>query len=230
MCRMQRNNNGTSHPACAACKHQRKKCSVNCILAPYFPASRNREFQAVHKIFGVSNITKLVKNARDDDRRRVVESLVWEAFCRQRDPILGPYGEYRKVYDEYKKLLQEFKVPKDDGQMLHLPSSQELKSVQDHVIAWNGSKGVETGLDFIHHHHHHHRSNGIMDSAIYGLDFSQDLPEVVINQFQQHHPPYYISGNHIYFQVGYISCIYNFISPSYMQESNDYIVSNLAFC
>ncbi|KAE8076062.1 hypothetical protein FH972_014735 [Carpinus fangiana] len=29
-----------------------------------------------------------------------VDLLVWEASCRQKDPVLGPYGEYRKVFDE----------------------------------------------------------------------------------------------------------------------------------
>ncbi|KAK6286564.1 hypothetical protein POUND7_012743 [Theobroma cacao] len=103
---MQRNNNnGVAaagvHPACAACKHQRKKCDENCILAPYFPADRSREFQAVHKVFGVSNATKIVRNANtQEDRKRVADSLIWEAFCRQKDPVLGPYGEYRKIYEE----------------------------------------------------------------------------------------------------------------------------------
>ncbi|KAL8130055.1 hypothetical protein V2J09_019210 [Rumex salicifolius] len=97
---MQRNTN-TSHQACAACKHQRKKCTDKCILAPFFPAEKAREFQAVHKVFGVSNVQKIVKGlAGDDDRKRAADSLIWEAFCRQRDPVLGPYGEYRRVYDE----------------------------------------------------------------------------------------------------------------------------------
>ncbi|MCD7462206.1 hypothetical protein HAX54_048002 [Datura stramonium] len=96
--------------ACASCKHQRKKCTEKCVLAPYFPAEKSREFKAVHKVFGVSNITKLVKNLKEDERRRAVESLVWEAFCRQKDPVLGPYGEYKRVHDElnlYKSQYQQ---------------------------------------------------------------------------------------------------------------------------
>ncbi|QHO56580.1 LOB domain-containing protein [Arachis hypogaea] len=167
---MQRNNNGM-HPACAACKHQRKKCSENnCILAPYFPANRSREFHAVHKVFGVSNITKLVKSAKEEDRRRVVDSLIWEACCRQRDPIHGPYGEYTKVYNEYKKVFNELKIFRGQNtntntntnnnhhhQLLQmpLPSShhQGLKSVQDLIICNNnnnnntnnGNKGKHKG-------------------------------------------------------------------------------------
>ncbi|KAJ8439970.1 hypothetical protein Cgig2_008353 [Carnegiea gigantea] len=92
-----------SHQACAACKHQRKKCTDKCILAPFFPAEKIREFQAVHKVFGVSNVQKMVKNLfNDEDRKRAADSLVWEALCRQKDPVLGPYGEYRKIYEELK--------------------------------------------------------------------------------------------------------------------------------
>lgn len=103
---MQRNNGNNDvgshvHPACAACKHQRKKCDENCVLAPYFPANKSREFQAVHKVFGVANVQKIVKFVGSDgDRRRVADSLIWEALCRQKDPILGPYGEYKKLLDE----------------------------------------------------------------------------------------------------------------------------------
>ncbi|XP_022140622.1 LOB domain-containing protein 2 [Momordica charantia] len=108
---MQRHNNAALQPAaaCAACKHQRKKCHDTCPLAPYFPADRNREFQAVHKVFGVSNVTKMVKNVREEDRRKAVDSLIWEAVCRQNDPVLGPYGEYRRVLEELKvcKLLSQ---------------------------------------------------------------------------------------------------------------------------
>lgn len=103
---MQRqHNNGVlqAAPACAACKHQRKKCHEACPLAPYFPADRNREFQAVHKVFGVSNVTKMVKSVREEERRKlVVESLIWEAVCRQNDPVLGGYGEYKRVLEELK--------------------------------------------------------------------------------------------------------------------------------
>ncbi|XP_028807812.1 LOB domain-containing protein 2 [Neltuma alba] len=203
---MQGNKNET-HAACAACKHQRKKCSMHCALAPYFPANRNREFQAVHKVFGVSNITKLVKYVKEEHRRKVVESLIWEAFCRQQDPILGSYGQYKKVYDQYTKLLQQFhhhhhnnitNVPKDH---LHhqLPSSHNHQS-QNHQVMINNNgerSSVEDGLEFIHHQDYSHKNNMILDSALYGLDFSQFdgfKSEVVLNQFQQHHPPYYCSS------------------------------------
>ncbi|XP_068489935.1 LOB domain-containing protein 24 [Phaseolus vulgaris] len=193
---MQRNNSGM-HPACAACKHQRKKCSENCILAPYFPSNRSREFHAVHKVFGVSNITKLVKNAREDDRRRVVDSLTWEACCRQRDPVHGPYGEYTKVYNEYKKVLDELKRFRSQHQMLQFPSLG-LKSVQD-LIACKGEDNAEVDntLDYLHG-----KKNGIIDSETYNTycsnyfqEFQNLRPPEVVIPFQQHSQSYYITGD-----------------------------------
>ncbi|XP_022774072.1 LOB domain-containing protein 2 [Durio zibethinus] len=135
---MQRyNNNGVAaasgvHSACAACKHQRKKCDENCILAPYFPADKCREFQAVHKVFGVSNATKIVRNANsEEDRKKVADSLIWEAFCWQKDSVLGPYGEYKKIYEE-------FTLYKRQNQMMLLQDHNEpqvLKMATAHAHA-----------------------------------------------------------------------------------------------
>ncbi|CAN8295339.1 unnamed protein product [Cochlearia groenlandica] len=101
-------NNSSSHQACASCKHQRKKCNNECILSPYFPARKTKEFQAVHKVFGVSNVQKMVRTVREEDRTKLSDSLTWEALWRQKDPVLGSYGEYRRICEElklYKSLL-----------------------------------------------------------------------------------------------------------------------------
>ncbi|XP_039005319.1 LOB domain-containing protein 2-like [Hibiscus syriacus] len=141
---MQRNttSNGMSaaatrvHPVCAASKHQRKKCDEVCILAPYFPANKCREFQAMHKVFGVSNMTKIVRNAgTDEDPKKVADSLIWEAFCWQKDPLLGPYGDYRKVYEElslYKKHSQMMILQDHDH---HQPGHQVFKMGAAHAVA-----------------------------------------------------------------------------------------------
>ncbi|KAI6673043.1 hypothetical protein NL676_000949 [Syzygium grande] len=79
---------GGAHAACASCKHQRKKCDDKCVLSPYFPVEKSTEFQAVHKVYGVSNVTKMVLGVCEEDRRRLADSLVWEARLRAAGP--GP--------------------------------------------------------------------------------------------------------------------------------------------
>jgi Lateral organ boundaries (LOB) domain len=34
-----------------ACKHLRRRCAEDCILAPYFPATHPERFECVHEIF-----------------------------------------------------------------------------------------------------------------------------------------------------------------------------------
>ncbi|KAI3994878.1 hypothetical protein MKX01_037429, partial [Papaver californicum] len=93
--------NNNPRQACAACKHQRKKCSQNCILSPFFPPEKKEKFQAVHKLFGVSNISKLLKGLHTlDERKRAIESLIWEAEARERDPIEGGFGAFKKINGE----------------------------------------------------------------------------------------------------------------------------------
>lgn len=117
--------------ACASCKHQRKKCTDKCVLSPYFPAEKSREFKAVHKVFGVSNITKIVKSLKEDDRRRAVESLIWEAFCRQKDAILGSYGEYKRVHEELNLYKTQY------HQQILVAGSNNNGMVYDATTQWN---------------------------------------------------------------------------------------------
>lgn len=140
---------GATHPACAACKHQRKRCTEGCILAPYFPAHRSREFQAVHKLFGVSNVTKIVKNLKEEDRKMAVDSLVWEASCRQKDPVLGPYGEYRKVFDELNMYRgqnqnQLMQLPGQWGSIGYKMGPRAAAAPGAGLIGWNGSNGINS--------------------------------------------------------------------------------------
>ncbi|KAJ8747546.1 hypothetical protein K2173_013081 [Erythroxylum novogranatense] len=135
------NNNGVGpggHPACASCKHQRKRCGEDCMLAPYFPANRNREFQAIHKVFGVSNVTKLVKNVKEEQRNMLVDSLIWEAMSREKDPVLGPLGDYRRLQDELAYCIKQ-------NQSLHNALSQ-LQHQHPRGVLWNATNLMSSNM------------------------------------------------------------------------------------
>ncbi|PSS14482.1 LOB domain-containing protein [Actinidia chinensis var. chinensis] len=203
---MQRNSSGM--PACASCKHQRKKCSEKCVLAPFFTANKSREFQAVHKVFGVSNVTKIVKDLKEEDKKRAIDSLVWEAFCRQKDPVLGPYGEYRKVYEElklYKSQYQHVQVP---------PLGNGMYKPTPNLVGWNNNNGISNNtLNYIHNDHEssiHADSSSApysysSDHLLHGLERirqERDVSSVIILP-QQHsinglNQQYYLSGICIY--------------------------------
>lgn len=45
---------------CAACRTLHRKCSHDCLLAPYFPSDEAEKFASVHRVFGASNVIKLL--------------------------------------------------------------------------------------------------------------------------------------------------------------------------
>jgi Lateral organ boundaries (LOB) domain len=46
---------------CAACKILRRRCVDKCVLAPYFPPTEPHKFTTAHRVFGASNIIKLLQ-------------------------------------------------------------------------------------------------------------------------------------------------------------------------
>ncbi|KAI3731742.1 hypothetical protein L1987_62931 [Smallanthus sonchifolius] len=151
----------TGVPACASCRHQRKKCTEKCILAPFFHAEKAQDFQAVHKVFGVSNVTKLVKDLSREDGKKAVDSLIWEANCRLKDPVLGPLGEFQRVSEElvvYKAQYQQANIHHHLRQVPVTPSGVLYgnKSAQQRLMgSWNG----DNMLEYLH-------GNGIVGGGI----------------------------------------------------------------
>ncbi|CAK9179960.1 unnamed protein product [Ilex paraguariensis] len=87
--------NGTQ--ACAACKYQRRKCAPDCILAPYFPHDRQRQFLNAHKLFGVSNITKIIRNLDQPDKDEAMRTIIIQSDVRANDPVGGCYRIIREL-------------------------------------------------------------------------------------------------------------------------------------
>ncbi|KAL5662164.1 hypothetical protein ACJX0J_029289, partial [Zea mays] len=77
---------------CAGCKYLRRKCQPDCIFAPYFPPDNLDKFAYVHRVFGTSNVIKILNNLQPYQRQYAVNSLVYEAEMRIRDPIYGCVG------------------------------------------------------------------------------------------------------------------------------------------
>ncbi|KNA08613.1 hypothetical protein SOVF_161040 [Spinacia oleracea] len=75
---------------CGACKFLRRKCVVGCIFAPYFDSEQGAaHFAAVHKVFGASNVSKLLLHIPAHKRLDAVVTICYEAQARLRDPVYG---------------------------------------------------------------------------------------------------------------------------------------------
>lgn len=75
---------------CGACKFLRRKCVKGCVFAPYFGSEEGpAHFAAVHKIFGASNVSKLLLHIPMQERCEAVVTISYEAEARLRDPVYG---------------------------------------------------------------------------------------------------------------------------------------------
>ncbi|XP_076960966.1 LOB domain-containing protein 16-like [Bidens hawaiensis] len=80
---------GTGSP-CGACKFLRRKCTADCIFAPYFCSEQGSDrFAAIHKVFGASNVSKLLHHVAVADRCEAVVTIAYEAQARIKDPVYG---------------------------------------------------------------------------------------------------------------------------------------------
>ncbi|KAK7826169.1 lob domain-containing protein 36 [Quercus suber] len=82
----------SSNSPCAACKLQRRKCTQDCVFAPYFPADQPQKFANVHNVFGASNVAKILNELNPVQREDAVNSLAYEAEARLSDPVYGCVG------------------------------------------------------------------------------------------------------------------------------------------
>ncbi|KAI3428990.1 LOB domain-containing protein [Psidium guajava] len=81
---------GAGGGPCGACKFLRRKCVPGCIFAPYFDSDQGAaHFAAVHKVFGASNVSKLLHHVPVHKRLDAVVTVCYEAQARLRDPVYG---------------------------------------------------------------------------------------------------------------------------------------------
>ncbi|OWM65418.1 hypothetical protein CDL15_Pgr009008 [Punica granatum] len=104
----------TYNSPCAACKFLRRKCLPGCIFAPYFPPEEPQKFANVHKIFGASNVAKLLNEIPPHQRDDAVSSLAYEAEARVRDPVYGCVGAISFLQRQVERLQKELDAANAD--------------------------------------------------------------------------------------------------------------------
>lgn len=99
---------------CAACKFLRRKCLPGCIFSPYFPPEEPQKFANVHKIFGASNVSKLLNEIQAHQREDAVNSLAYEAEARLKDPVYGCVGAISVLQRQVVRLQKELDATNAD--------------------------------------------------------------------------------------------------------------------
>ncbi|XP_039016411.1 LOB domain-containing protein 1-like [Hibiscus syriacus] len=89
---------------CAACKILRRRCVEKCVLAPYFPPTEPYKFTIAHRVFGASNIIKSLQELPELQRTDAINSMVYEASARIRDPVYGCAGAVCQLQKQVSEL------------------------------------------------------------------------------------------------------------------------------
>ncbi|MCO5581689.1 hypothetical protein L7F22_035578 [Adiantum nelumboides] len=61
-------------------------------LAPYFPPDQPKQFLNVHRLFGVSNILRILRQVSPPLKADAIKSIVYEADAWERDHVQGCLG------------------------------------------------------------------------------------------------------------------------------------------
>lgn len=101
------NSQGQGSTPCAACKLLRRRCAQECPFSPYFSPQEPQKFACVHKIFGASNVSKMLMEVPENQRADAASSLVYEANARIRDPVYGCMGAISALQQQAQALQAE---------------------------------------------------------------------------------------------------------------------------
>lgn len=133
---------GRTRPSCAACKYQRRKCSSECMLAPYFPANQPKMFQNAHKLFGISNIVKILKQLDDNDQKAdAMKSIIFEADMWERFPVYGCVEYICYLHQQLQLALNELHYVNAQLAIYREPHQQHLASSSSTMDSFSTSNG-----------------------------------------------------------------------------------------
>uniref|UniRef100_A0A0E0L182 LOB domain-containing protein n=1 Tax=Oryza punctata TaxID=4537 RepID=A0A0E0L182_ORYPU len=140
---------------CASCKLLRRRCTKDCIFAPFFPADDPHKFAIVHKVFGASNVSKMLQELPAQQRGDAVSSLVYEANARMRDPVYGCVGAISFLQNQVSQLQMQLAV----AQAEILCIQMQHRDGAAHQLTAAAAGADHQLLD------HHHQQQMVVDAA-----------------------------------------------------------------
>ncbi|KAM0943573.1 putative transcription factor AS2-LOB family [Dioscorea sansibarensis] len=123
----------TAHhsPPCGACKFLRRKCVQGCVFAPHFGSEQgSAKFAAVHKIFGASNVSKLLMHIPVPRRHDAVVTVCYEAQARLADPVYGCVASILALQQQVATLQAELTILQSQVISNRLAMASALQSSQ----------------------------------------------------------------------------------------------------
>ncbi|XP_071737978.1 LOB domain-containing protein 12-like [Rutidosis leptorrhynchoides] len=123
---------GSGSSPCASCKLLRRRCAKDCVFAPYFPPDDPHKFAIVHKVFGASNVSKMLQELPVHQRGDAVSSLVYEANARMRDPVYGCVGAISYLQNQVSQLQMQLAVAQAEILCIQMQHEPELPAITNH--------------------------------------------------------------------------------------------------
>ncbi|KAI3470423.1 hypothetical protein Pfo_027086 [Paulownia fortunei] len=149
---------------CAACKILRRRCVEKCVLAPYFPPTEPLKFTIAHRIFGASNIIKLLQELPEAQRADAVNSMVYEANARVRDPIYGCTGTICHLQKQISELQAELAKAQAEILNMQCQNANALEQICKQMATQNVEENLPQGLL-----PYHENSTFFLDEANLGV-------------------------------------------------------------
>ncbi|XP_047962127.1 LOB domain-containing protein 28-like [Salvia hispanica] len=134
---------GSTTQACAACKYQRRKCASDCILAPYFPHDRQPQFLNAHRLFGVSNIVKIVAGLNQPEKDHAMRTIIFQSDARASDPVGGCYRIIRDLEHQISLAKAELEIVLHHLALCRAAAQQEGPPPEDDDQGWREPYGAE---------------------------------------------------------------------------------------
>ncbi|XP_027110763.1 LOB domain-containing protein 21 [Coffea eugenioides] len=138
-----KNQEPRSSSSCAACKFLKRRCIPNCQFAPYFRSDEPNKFAKVHKVFGASNVSKILNEVPEEQREDTVNSLVYEAEVRLRDPVYGCIGAIASLQKKMVELQHDLLLAK-----ARLAYCATTKPAPTSAIFLEGPSNIASNIDF----------------------------------------------------------------------------------
>ncbi|KAI3746186.1 hypothetical protein L6452_08609 [Arctium lappa] len=134
---------------CAACKMLRRRCVEKCILAPHFPPDEPLKFTVAHRIFGASNVIKLLQELPESQRADAVSSMVYEANARIKDPVYGSTGAIFQLQNQVNELQAQ--LAKAQAEVFNIQCQHAalvcIKMSQSQTSSEESFDGLRSGFD-----------------------------------------------------------------------------------
>ncbi|KAK9113221.1 hypothetical protein Scep_020740 [Stephania cephalantha] len=147
-----------SNSPCAACKFLRRKCIPDCPFAPYFPPDNPQKFTNVHKVFGASNVSKLLSELHTPAQKEdAVNSLAYEAQARLDDPVYGCVGHITNLSRQLSRVQQDLYSAKLELSQYLGPNAMVINPAL--IQPTSNPYVIHQQYPQHHHHHHHHQAN-----------------------------------------------------------------------